>query len=155
MPLAPAIERPPLDLPSTNDPQFEEHLCRFLDSLDTSWLHRVEAMSISRQVPRYEERLLGLLRTGAYRALVDGLLESPWPVADVRFGSSVYDNGTFWDDYSVDLVHFDGTVTTLDLDDLDVDEQDLPGVLADHASTVRPDDGDTLTINLRTGEFSY
>jgi hypothetical protein len=155
MPLALAIERPPLDLPSTLDPQFEERLCRFLDSLDTSWLHRVEAMSISRQVPRYQARLLGLLRAGAHRALVDGLLESPWPVAEVRFDSSVYDNGTFWDDYSVDFVHFDGTVTTLDLDDLDVDEQDLTGVLADHASTVRPDYGDTLTIDLRTGEFSY
>jgi hypothetical protein len=155
MPLAPAIERAPLDLPSTTDPQFEERLCRFLDSLDTPWLHRVEAMSISRQVPRYEERLLGLLRAGAHRALADGLLESPWPVAEVRFDSSAYDNGTFWDDYSVDFVHFDGTVTTLDLDDLDADEQALSGVLADHASTVRPDYGDTLRIDLRTGEFSY
>lgn len=91
-------------------------------------------------------RLLTVLRWRARQIVADGETDSRWPVVAVTFGTWDWDNGIFWKEYEVALRHLDGTVSHVDLG-----YDDVSGLLADLAGTDRPDHGDRLTVDLRTG----
>ncbi|MGW1002227.1 hypothetical protein ACWDBD_20390 [Streptomyces sp. NPDC001118] len=136
--------------PLVDAPEFDAELARFLDSLDVAQLYAVETMCMQRQVAKYETQLLTALRRRAREVVAEGETASRWPVVTLTFGTGAYDNGVFWDEYSVEARHLDGSLSTVDLD-----FEDVCGVLADLSSALRPDGTDSIVVQLRTGEFEY
>lgn len=137
-------------LPLVGTPEFNAELARLLDSLDVAQLYAVETMCTQRQVAKYEAQLLTALRRRARQVVAEGETASRWPVVTLIFGTSVYENGVFWDEYSVEARHLDGTLSTVDLH-----FDDVCGVLADLSSAQRPDATDSIVVQLRSGEFDY
>jgi hypothetical protein len=137
-------------LPLVGTPEFDAELARLLDSLDVAQLYAVETMCTQRQIAKYEAQLLTALRRRARQVVAEGETASRWPVVTLTFGTSVYENGVFWDEYSVEARHLDGTLSTVDLH-----FEDVCGVLADLSSAQRPDATDSIVVQLRTGEFDY
>ncbi|MER6126558.1 hypothetical protein ABT173_28865 [Streptomyces sp. NPDC001795] len=137
-------------LPLVDTPEFDAELSRFLDSLDVAQLYAVETLCMQRQVAKYEAQLLTALRRRAREVVAEGETASRWPVVTLTFGTSVYDNGVFWDECTVEARHLDGTLSTVDLY-----YEDVCGVLADLSSALRPDGTDSIVVQLRTGEFDY
>ncbi|MFB8406549.1 hypothetical protein [Streptomyces sp. NPDC055912] len=145
--LAPApAPTPGALLPLVGTSDFNAELGRLLDTLDAAQLFAVESMCLRRQSAKYTARLLTVLRRRARQIVAEGETDSRWPVVAVTFGTWGWDNGIFWKEYEVALRHLDGTVSRVDLG-----YDDVSGLLADLAGTDRPDHGDRLTVDLRTG----
>ncbi|MET9779279.1 hypothetical protein ABZ023_34405 [Streptomyces sp. NPDC006367] len=128
---------------------FDAELARLLDTLDASQLNDIEIACVRRQSARYADQLVTVLRRRAREVVAARETDSRWPVVSVAFGAWEWENGWFWCEYSAELRHLDGTVSTVDLAFDDVSE-----VLADLAATDRPERGETLTVDLRTGSVT-
>lgn len=129
---------------------FDAELERFLDLLDAHQLFTVESRSSQRQSVIYAQQLVAALRRRAYEVVKEKQTASRWPVVEVSFETWAWDNGDFWYESGATLRHFDGTVSR----DVDLSFDDVSGPLTDLAGVDRPFAGDTLTVDLRTGEVS-
>ncbi|MEU4080382.1 hypothetical protein [Streptomyces venezuelae] len=146
--LAPAPS-PAALVPLVGTADFDAELARLLDTLDASQLNDIEIACVRRQSAHFADRLVTVLRHRAREVVAARETDSRWPVVSIEFGSWDWENGWFWCEYSAELRHLDGTVSTVDLAFDDVSE-----VLADLAATDRPQSGETLTVDLRTGSVT-
>lgn len=155
-PLQPAA----LPAPAVPDPAVVDHpfiaarreiealLGTWVGSLDVNRLCALSALCEDRMTGHFSVRLLDTLRWEAVLAVAGGDAESKSPVTTVRFGTSTWDNGVFYNECGADFVHADGTVSALDCGDK------VAGHLADLSSVDRPEGMDTLTVDLVTGRIT-
>ncbi|WP_329020501.1 hypothetical protein [Streptomyces sp. NBC_01601] len=136
-------------VPLVGTTDFDAELNRLLDSLDAEQLNGIEIACVRRLSARYATKLVSVLRSRTREMMAARETDSRWPVIAVSFDTWEWDNGWFWCEYSAELRHLDGTVSTVDLAFDDVSE-----LLADLAYTDHPIKGDTLTVDLLTGDIT-
>jgi hypothetical protein len=146
LPLAPT---PAALVPLIGTTDFDAELARLLDSLTAAQLNDIEIACLRRQSARYAAQLVSVLRHRTREVVAAHETDSRWPVIAVSFDTWEWDNGWFWCEYSADVRHLDGTVSTVDLA-----FDDVSGLLADLAGTDHPFKGDTLTVDLLTGDVT-
>ncbi|MFF9785692.1 hypothetical protein [Streptomyces nigrescens] len=120
-----------------------------MDSLDAAQLNVIEVACVRRQSAYYAAQLVTALRNRTREVVAAKETDSRWPAVAVSFDTWEWENGWFWCECSAELRHLDGTVSVVDLA-----FDDVSGLLADLAGTDRPSAGDSLTIDLRTGEVT-
>ncbi|MCX4826550.1 hypothetical protein OG883_43720 [Streptomyces sp. NBC_01142] len=136
-------------VPLVGTTDFDAELARLLDTLDASQLNDIEIACVRRQSAHYADKLVTALRHRTREVVANKETDSRWPVVAVALDTWEWENGWFWCEYSAELRHLDGTVSTVDLAFDDVSE-----LLADLAGTDQPLNGDTLTVDLLTGDVT-
>jgi hypothetical protein len=146
--LAPAPS-PATLVPLVGTTDFDAELARLLDTLDAAQLNAIEIACLQRQSAVYAAKLVTALQHRTREVVTAKETDSRWPVVSVSFDTWECENGWFWCEYSAELRHLDGTVSTVDLA-----FDDVSGLLSDLAGTDRPYAGDTLTVDLLTGDVT-
>lgn len=119
-------------------------------TLDAHVLHDIAGACDTAVTPMEQASLVNGLRD-----IVKGIpgeeLGSTAPITHVRFGSSEYDNGFFYDEDNARFRHADGTVTTLSVDSTEAAEA------LTELSELNNDMGydSLLTVDLTTGALAY
>ncbi|MEW1760407.1 hypothetical protein AB0393_28335 [Streptomyces cyaneofuscatus] len=134
--------------PLVGTTDFDTELARFLDTLTAVQLNDIEIACLQRQSAYYSAKLVTALRHRTREVVAARETDSRWPAVGVVFGTCEWENGCFWETTG-QVRHLDGTRSTVDLD---FDE--VSGLLADLSGTERPCSGDRLRVDLRTGEVT-
>ncbi|MFG2210551.1 hypothetical protein [Streptomyces sp. NPDC048638] len=144
--LSPALPSALAPLVGTTD--FDTELGRLLDTLTTAQLYDIETACVERQRTYYGRKLVTALRLRTRELVADRETDSRWPVVGVVFGTCEWENGVFWETTG-EVRHLDGTRSFVDLD-----FEDVSGLLADLSGTERPCGGERLRVDLLTGDVT-
>ncbi|WP_189971390.1 hypothetical protein [Streptomyces violascens] len=136
----------PAPLVGTMD--LDAELGRLLDSLTAAQLYDIEIACVQRQSAHYGRQLVTALRHRTREVVAARETDSRWPVVGVVFGTCEWDNGWFWEPTGL-VRHLDGTRSNVDLD-----FDDVSGLLADLSGTERLCGGERLRVDLLTGDVT-
>ncbi|MER0477198.1 hypothetical protein ABR737_02290 [Streptomyces sp. Edi2] len=134
--------------PLVGTTDFDAELGRLLDTLTAAQLYDIETACVERQRAHYGRRLVDVLRHRTREVVAARETDSRWPVVGVVFGTCEWENGWFWETTG-QVRHLDGTRSIVDLD-----FDDVGGLLADLSGTERLCGGERLRIDLRTGDVA-
>lgn len=119
-------------------------------TLDAHVLHDIAGACDTAVTPMEEASLVNGLRDIVQETSGDEL-GSTAPITHVRFGTTEYDNGFFYDEDNARFRHADGTVTTLSVDSTEA--ADALTELAELNDAMGYDS--LLTVDLTTGALAY